>query len=155
MPFEWSPNGPYEPAVDETRCRASVHPPGRGCRSQQCSRKPLPGSKWCRQHTEGALRASKAPEPAWFAHVDEHGKVVVEKITVRWEKEGRLMLEHRPGSDGVFSSKIRRVEYVPRSKEAALRNLICEVATERTADKERIVALDLAEEKIHKMLGGK
>ena len=55
MNHDYRPNGPYEAAVDKTRCRESVwHPMGNWGRFTQCRFKPQPGKDRCRAHSPEA-----------------------------------------------------------------------------------------------------
>ena len=58
MTFEYRPRTAFDHAIDESRCRAMVSPPGRGCQVDQCGRKAK--GKWCHQHEPGAQEARRA-----------------------------------------------------------------------------------------------
>lgn len=59
MAFDYTQGDRWDAPVNVARCRASVAYGGRNPRFHQCHRKPVGGSKYCKQHSPEAAQARR------------------------------------------------------------------------------------------------
>ena len=103
-PHDYKPHGPFGNPIDPDRCRAAVHG-GRGVWFHQCSRKPMAGERYCRQHHPDTIARRYEERRQRWREEDERARrsrvihglgLVAWECGIRTEDELRARLGENP-----------------------------------------------------------